>query len=435
MGTKRSNDSPGQEKKLLAPCIYLKNGHLQKGFKDEEIISDKPSEYAAGLALSGADTLIIFDLSEGDKEHEENLSVIREITNSTDMPVIGAGNIRKSEDVKKLKYAGCTAVALNMAKQTNIDLIEEVSKRFGRECIMACVDVEEEILGNAELIRKYVSGVILLSDEIADSYKGLKIYCVINGTDPDKAKSLLENECVTGLSGDYVNRNHESLRELKAALGKAGFLMDIFTPKYAFEDFKTGPDGLVPVVVQDCETDQVLMVAYMNKEAYEKTVTTGVMTYYSRSRQCLWLKGETSGHFQYVRKLYGDCDMDTILAKVRQIGNACHTGSYSCFFNEILKKEYSTKNPAKILDEVFSVILDRRDNPREGSYTNYLFEKGIDKILKKIGEEATEIVIAAKNPDREEVRYEMADFLYHMMVLMAECNLDWSDITEELARR
>ena len=435
MSQKRSNDGRAQEKKLLVPCIYLKNGHLQKGFKDEEIISDKPSEYAVRLAFSGADALMIFDLSEGDREHDENLSLIREITNTVDLPVIGAGNIRRSEDVKKLKYAGCTAVAMNMAKQTNIDLIEEVSKRFGKESIMACVDVEEEILGNAELIRKCVSGVILLSDEIADSYKGLKIYCVINGTDPERAKALLENECVKGLSGDYVNRNSDRLRELKAELDASGISMDMIEPKHAFEDFKTGPDGLVPVVVQDCETDQVLMVAYMNKEAYEKTVATGIMTYFSRSRQSLWVKGETSGHYQYVRQLSADCDMDTILARVRQIGNACHTGSYSCFFNEILKKEYSTKNPAKIFDEVFSVILDRRDNPKEGSYTNYLFDKGMDKILKKIGEEATEIVIAAKNPDREEVRYEIADFLYHMMVLMAECSLDWNDITEELARR
>ncbi len=435
MGQKKVNDNTKQEIKLLSPCIYIKDGKLQKGFKDEEIISDDPVTYALGIALAGADALIIFDLSEGDREHEKNLSLIREITGRVDMPVIGAGNIHRSEDVKKLKYAGCTAVALNMAKQTNIDLIEEVSKRFGRDCIMACVDVEEEILSNAELIRRYVSGVILLSDEIADSYKELSIYCVINGTDLEKAKILLGNECVKGLSGDYVNQNSHRLRDLRQELMESGFSMQVFSCGYAFEDFKTGSDGLIPVVVQDCKTDQVLMVAYMNKEAYDRTLATGIMTYYSRSRQSLWVKGETSGHYQYVRQLTGDCDMDTILAKVRQIGNACHTGSYSCFFNEIMKKESFEKNPARIFEQVFSVILDRRENPKEGSYTNYLFDKGIDKILKKIGEEATEIVIAAKNPDKQEVRYEIADFLYHMMVLMAECDLDWNDITEELARR
>ena len=159
------------------------------------------------------------------------------------------------------------------------------------------------------------------------------------------------------------------------------------------------------------------------------------MHYYSRSRNEQWLKGETSGHFQFVKSLYADCDKDTILAKVKQIGAACHTGSYSCFFNEIAKTEYSEKNPQKVLDSVFEVITDRKKNPREGSYTNYLFDKGIDKILKKVGEESTEIVIAAKNPNSNEIVYEMADFLYHMMVLMAEKDVKWEDITDELARR
>jgi phosphoribosyl-ATP pyrophosphohydrolase/phosphoribosyl-AMP cyclohydrolase len=191
----------------------------------------------------------------------------------------------------------------------------------------------------------------------------------------------------------------------------------------------------VPVVVQDCVTNEVLMVAYMNEEAYNMTIETGKMTYYSRSRNELWIKGETSGHYQYVKSLTADCDMDTILAKVAQIGNACHTGAYSCFFNEIVKTEYNARDPLKVFEDVYNVIIDRKNNPKEGSYTNYLFDKGMDKILKKVGEEATEIVIAAKNPDREEVKYEIADFLYHVMVLMAECGLDWTDIVKELANR
>ena len=173
----------------------------------------------------------------------------------------------------------------------------------------------------------------------------------------------------------------------------------------------------------------------MNEEAYQKTVETGKMTYYSRSRNELWVKGETSGHFQYVKELIADCDMDTILAKVSQVGPACHTGSTSCFFNEIIKKEYSDNNPLKVFEDVYAVIADRKIHPKEGSYTNYLFDKGIDKILKKVGEEATEIVIAAKNPDKEEIKYEMSDFLYHAMVLMVENGITWQDITRELANR
>ena len=216
------------------------------------------------------------------------------------------------------------------------------------------------------------------------------------------------------------------MEERKGTLLKAAF---------AWEDLKLNSDGMVCVVVQDDKNKDVLMVAYMNREAYEKTIETGVMTYWSRSRNELWVKGLTSGHFQYVQSLYLDCDNDTILARVDQVGAACHTGSRSCFFKELAQKEYIETNPLTVLLEDYKIIMDRKVNPKEGSYTNYLFDKGIDKILKKCGEEATEIVIAAKNPDSEELKYEIADFLYHMMVLMAECDIDWSDITKELVNR
>ena len=147
------------------------------------------------------------------------------------------------------------------------------------------------------------------------------------------------------------------------------------------------------------------------------------------------MKGETSGHIQYVKELTADCDFDTILAKVSQVGVACHTGNPSCFFNEIVKKEYIEKNPLKVFETVYNIIEDRKNNPKEGSYTNYLFDKGIDKILKKVGEECTEIVIAAKNPDPEEIKYEISDFLYHVMVLMGEKGVTWEEITQELAQR
>ena len=171
-------------------------------------------------------------------------------------------------------------------------------------------------------------------------------------------------------------------------------------------------------------------------EGFDTTIRIGKMTYYSRSRQELWTKGMTSGHIQYLKSLTADCDYDTILAKVSQVGGiACHTGNPTCFFNDIVKKEYSEKNPLKIFEDVYDIILDRKAHPKEGSYTNYLFDKGIDKILKKVGEEATEIVIAAKNPDNEEIKYEISDFLYHVMVLMAEKGVTWEDITGELSQR
>ena len=248
------------------------------------------------------------------------------------------------------------------------------------------------------------------------------------------AKALAAEACV-GICEDVFQKKGFDFMALKHELKEKGIAVNTYEASVSFDELKQNSDGLLPVVVQDYKTQEVLMVAYMNREAFETTVRTGRMTYFSRSRQELWIKGLTSGHFQYVKELRIDCDNDTLLAKVHQIGAACHTGNRSCFYRPILKKEYDDTNPLKVFEDVYAVIQDRKVHPKEGSYTNYLFDKGIDKILKKVGEEATEIVIAAKNPDPEEIKYEISDFLYHVMVLMAERGVSWADITKELARR
>ncbi|MBQ1880712.1 MAG: bifunctional phosphoribosyl-AMP cyclohydrolase/phosphoribosyl-ATP diphosphatase HisIE [Lachnospiraceae bacterium] len=214
-----------------------------------------------------------------------------------------------------------------------------------------------------------------------------------------------------------------------------GIPVNTYDSKISWEEFTVNSDGMVPVVVQDYKTNEVLMLAYMNKEAFDKTLASGKMTYWSRSRNELWTKGDTSGHYQFVKSLTADCDKDTILAKVLQIGAACHTGARSCFFNEMLTHEYNDVNPLKAFEREYAAIVDRREHPKEGSYTNYLFDKGIDKILKKVGEECTEIIIAAKNPDPEELKYELADWLYHAMVLMVERGVTWEDVTKEISNR
>ena len=158
---------------------------------------------------------------------------------------------------------------------------------------------------------------------------------------------------------------------------------------------------LIPAIIQEKSTGEVLMLAYMNRESMQRTFETGYTWFWSRSRQELWMKGETSGHIQYVKELTADCDFDTILAKVSQVGVACHTGNPSCFFNEIVKKEYIEKNPLKVFETVYNIIEDRKNNPKEGSYTNYLFDKGIDKILKKVGEECTDCLLYTSPSPRD----------------------------------
>jgi len=217
---------------------------------------------------------------------------------------------------------------------------------------------------------------------------------------------------------------------------------------------KFDSQGLVPVITQDCPTGKVVMLAYANREALSKTLETGLVHYWSRSRNELWLKGSTSGHYQKVKEIYLDCDSDAVLMKIEQQGNACHTGEFSCFYTTICDlgaahgknddvvrsidadiNEEKTCCSADILFELMDVIKDRKINPKENSYTNYLFTKGLDKILKKVGEETAEVIIASKNLSKDEMRYEIADLIYHLFVLMVERGMELEDIFEELRKR
>ncbi len=206
------------------------------------------------------------------------------------------------------------------------------------------------------------------------------------------------------------------------------------------KDLKFDDKGLIPAVAQDYVSGEILMLAYMNEESIKMTLESGHATYFSRSRQELWEKGSNSGHLQLVKEIYLDCDLDAIILKIEQIGPACHTGNVSCFYRKLVDGklvEIPTgidTNP-RILYDVYDVIVDRVKNPKEGSYTNYLFEKGIDKMLKKVGEESAEVIIASKNYVKSEVQYETADLLYHLSVVLVEQGLTWDDIFTELRSR
>lgn len=196
-------------------------------------------------------------------------------------------------------------------------------------------------------------------------------------------------------------------------------------------ELKYNSDGLIPAIVQDHYSKKVLMLAYMNAESLEITIKEGKTCFWSRSRQELWRKGATSGNTQQVVSIRTDCDKDTLLIDVIKNGPACHTGSETCFFEEIVAPETEEFS----YEGLYEMLLGRKINKKEGSYTTYLFEKGIDKILKKVGEECTEVIIGAKGGDKAETVYEIADLLYHVTVLMIEMGISLEEVTAELAKR
>ncbi|MGL5450095.1 MAG: bifunctional phosphoribosyl-AMP cyclohydrolase/phosphoribosyl-ATP diphosphatase HisIE [Lactococcus cremoris] len=188
--------------------------------------------------------------------------------------------------------------------------------------------------------------------------------------------------------------------------------------------------ALIPVIVQDYQTKQVLMMAYTNEEAYQKMIESGETWFWSRSRQKLWHKGEESGHFQKVKGMRLDCDQDTLLVFVEQTGNACHTGAYSCFYDEVIPFDDSD-----IFADLEKQIADRKAHPVEKSYTNYLLDQGVDKVLKKVGEEAIEVIIASKNSDKTELLGEIDDLLYHLFVLMNQTDISLEEVLQKARER
>ena len=399
--------------KRLIPCIFIKDGKAVRWIDDPTVVSKDVIELAKYYSDHGADELIVLDLSDSDEEHDETITLMKRINRVIRIPMIAGGNIRRQEDIKKILYTGAKRAMLNFSKPDSVKLIEDAAKRFGKEKLAVSLNDFDALFKHQHLIQDYSSEIVFMHRLDLNSIMNVTdVPCVII-TDTEEESELfkiLKCPGVRGISGRYVSRTDIDCVAFKDSMME-------------FSQFKTNDQGLIPVIVQHYKTQEILMLAYMNEESFYETIKTGKMTYFSRSRQKLWVKGETSGHFQYVKSLTIDCDLDTLLAKVDQIGAACHTGNPTCFFQPLVGIDYDETNPLRIFESVYDTIADRKENPKEGSYTNYLFDKGIDKILKKCGEEATE------------VKYEIADFLYHAMVLMVEKGLTWEDIVKELADR
>ncbi len=452
----------------------MSNRKIMAAADVRDAIDDKKIQALTALAVrmeqNQADGLLI---NVADRLPEQQvIALVRAVSLAADLPLTVVRECRRFEDAKKIIYAGAAQIAIPYDRDAEA-AIEETIGRFGSHQTAVFVNVNHKPLIQA-WERLKMAGVreVYLPTAVYEMCRGqIEAHgmqaVLIDRFDTDGAKQepseagsapgsawtesarekiaafadLLGGETLSGFAGILTEDEIASISyspdfaSLKVELKARGIPVNVFESGMDFKEFKLNDDGLIPVVVQDYKSGRVLMLAYMNEASYAETLRSGRMTYFSRSRQELWKKGETSGHYQFVKSIDIDCDNDALLAKVAQVGPACHTGHESCFFTNLVQKPYDDVNPLTIFDEIMDTILDRKAHPKEGSYTTYLFDKGVDKILKKVGEEATEIVIAAKNPDDGELKYEICDFLYHLMVLMAERGVTWKEIARELAAR
>lgn len=286
---------------------------------------------------AGADELFVFRYSKNSIERDEFLSVLKELNKIVEIPVTAGIYFESLEDAKRAFNTGVSKIAIQNKKIEDYVEFNKAVHRFGSENVFLEMD-EKEFIESEFTTYSYIVKHLSLCDEFINKAEGHDCNIMLRDSlRKNDMTTLLGIKNVTALSTNaWVDNN---LMFIKKELAKKGLDMNIFLTSLSFPDFKLDSQGLIPVVVQDYKNDEVLMLAYMNEEAYNKTLETGKMTYYSRSRNQLWCKGDTSGHYQYVKKMYIDCDNDTILAKVEQVGAACHTGNRTCFFTELASKD------------------------------------------------------------------------------------------------
>ena len=282
------------ERKILAATLYIKDGIPISSPQDLTPAGDLKF-LAKAYNDGGIDKIFVFDLSNEDQEHEKNLHTIRELNRLIEIPTCGGGNIKRLEDVKKLLYAGCKQVLINSSKPYCFELVDEAASRFGHDKILVSVKNIDFIFKHREVIKEKIHEMLVMNASMLDAIENLtdtQYVALCQGDHLDELVNVLQREHSRGIYGEFLNGIEVNVMELKSALSAHGIKMDNFEPSLKWEDLKLNSDGMVPVIAQDYRTGEVLMLAYMNKEAFEKTITTGKMTYYSRSRGELWLKGD-----------------------------------------------------------------------------------------------------------------------------------------------
>ena len=469
--------------KRIIACLDVRNGRVVKGTKFTDIKDvDSPEKLAKFYSDNSVDELVFYDITASNEERKTSLEFVERVARVINIPFSAGGGVSTIEDFKYILRKGADKVSVNSAAVRNPQLIREASMAFGSQCVVLSMDVKKNDEGSWSVYVKggrekteldaiewaitaaeLGAGEIVVNSIDEDGMKNgydlellSRITSVVNipviaSGGAGKKEHFLDALQKTGVDGvlaasvfhfgeikvpelkQYLKENGAEIRMPEAAPQKKE------SPSAADADISMisfGKDGLVPCICQDAKTGAVLMLAYMNEQSLRLTLEKKRAVYYSRSRSELWEKGATSGNTQKVRAIYYDCDADALLIKVDQTGNACHTGEYSCFFNAVFDDLGVSADPgSSVFGELYATVIGRKNDPSEGSYTNYLFDKGLDKILKKVGEEAAETIIAAKNQDRQELIGETGDLIYHLTVMLAEKGISMDEIEQELKSR
>ena len=469
--------------KRIIACLDVRNGRVVKGTKFTDIKDvDSPEKLAKFYSDNSVDELVFYDITASNEERKTSLEFVERVARVINIPFSAGGGVSTIEDFKYILRKGADKVSVNSAAVKNPQLIREASMAFGSQCVVLSMDVKKNGQGSWSVYVKggrekteldaiewaitaaeLGAGEIVVNSIDEDGMKNgydlellSRITSVVNipviaSGGAGKKEHFLDALQKTGVDGvlaaSVFHFGEIKVPELKQYLKENG--AEIRMPEAAPQKKESpsaenanismisfGKDGLVPCICQDAKTGAVLMLAYMNEQSLRLTLEKKRAVYYSRSRSELWEKGATSGNTQKVRAIYYDCDADALLIKVEQTGNACHTGEYSCFFNAVFDDlGVSADSGSSVFGELYATVLGRKNDPSEGSYTNYLFDKGLDKILKKVGEEAAETIIAAKNQDRQELIGETGDLIYHLTVMLAEKGISMDEIEQELKSR
>ena len=420
---------------MILPSIDLMGG------KAVQLVGGDPKRIGAAVddVFTLADEFARFgmfqviDLDRAFGKGKDNIAIVKELCRRYDVRV--GGGIRTIEAAKDLVRCGAREVMIGT--QANPEFLSALCSEIGKKRIVVALDARKGKVESCGWTKTTDKDVLSKAREISEYCSGFLYTCIdkeglMDGCDTDtvlKIKKITTNiiSYAGGVSSIEDIQKFENLG-VDSVLGMALYtdklkLDDIFISRV---DFSKNA-GLVPIVLQDIYSRDVLMLAYMDKDALSKTLKSGKMTYYSRSKKKQWVKGETSGNTQELVSIKLDCDRDTILAVVRQKGRACHTGTYSCFGNENSKE-------SNILTGIYNIISDRIENPKENSYTSKIAEKK-DSILRKINEESMEVIIAAKEGKHEEIIWEISDLMYFLLVLAASNKIDLRDIWNMLGSR